>query len=368
MDKEKYKVDISSFSKERPLGISGILRVKNDAEFLDTCIESCIDALDELIIVYNGCTDNSTCIIAQKAKKYSSKIQSFEYEPYIFYNYLENDTFRSALKLPADSIHLFSTYSNYALSKVTYQYALIIDSDQIYFTEKLKKICNAYRNTAKQKINWMEKKANQFFNDLQKKKKTNTIWRHLLIRITSNYRTSYIIKEVINNKSLLSLSGINVFYKENWYVSLGGKDGQLIDGTMFPPFNGTHDHCIFKVSAETYYKPWFRAENPDNKRIIEILSGKGAIIDIGFFWFHLHANRKNKYKNNIDFFKKNSERFLSVQLFKDCHSEKLRTKYNAYFHSPFFEFLFCYFHDTQKNDIPWNMLSQFPVEKFTQTD
>lgn len=37
--------------------IAGIMRVKNEGSFVKDCIESCIDALDELIIVYNDCTD-----------------------------------------------------------------------------------------------------------------------------------------------------------------------------------------------------------------------------------------------------------------------------------------------------------------------
>ncbi len=53
----EFHVDISRLALDRTPGVSGILRVKNDAEFLEECIESCIPALDELIIVYNGCTD-----------------------------------------------------------------------------------------------------------------------------------------------------------------------------------------------------------------------------------------------------------------------------------------------------------------------
>lgn len=39
--------------------VAGIMRVKNDGMFIEKCIESCIDALDELIVVHNDCTDNS---------------------------------------------------------------------------------------------------------------------------------------------------------------------------------------------------------------------------------------------------------------------------------------------------------------------
>lgn len=54
--------------------VSGILRCKNDGMFIERCIESCIDALDELIIVYNDCSDNSEAEIKKMAVKYPDKI------------------------------------------------------------------------------------------------------------------------------------------------------------------------------------------------------------------------------------------------------------------------------------------------------
>ena len=51
--------------EELKRGVSGIMRVKNDAEFIKASVESCIDALDELIIVYNDCSDNSPQVIEE---------------------------------------------------------------------------------------------------------------------------------------------------------------------------------------------------------------------------------------------------------------------------------------------------------------
>ena len=52
-------------NKQRVLknGLSGIMRVKNEGRFLEACIDSCIEALDEIIIVYTGCTDNTEEIL-----------------------------------------------------------------------------------------------------------------------------------------------------------------------------------------------------------------------------------------------------------------------------------------------------------------
>lgn len=61
--------------------VAGIMRVKNEGTFVKNCVESCIDALDELIIVYNDCTDNSVEEIMKIATKYPGKIRYYEY-PY----------------------------------------------------------------------------------------------------------------------------------------------------------------------------------------------------------------------------------------------------------------------------------------------
>lgn len=79
-----FRVHPQNFTKDRPLGVSGFLRVKNDAEFLKASIESCLPALDELIIVYNDCSDDSPNIINSLAKQYPCKIKAFEYHPKIY--------------------------------------------------------------------------------------------------------------------------------------------------------------------------------------------------------------------------------------------------------------------------------------------
>ena len=79
MDKsEKYIVDLSSIHKHRIPGISGIMRVKDDGEFIEASVESCIEALDELVIVYNDCTDNSPEVIHRMGEKYPKKIKIYQ--------------------------------------------------------------------------------------------------------------------------------------------------------------------------------------------------------------------------------------------------------------------------------------------------
>ena len=126
--------------------VAGIMRVKNEGTFIHDCVESCIDALDELIVVYNDCTDKSEEEIKKMADKYPSKIRYYAYPYEIRAFNLSQKEFEEIKNYPEDNPHLFSAYSNFALSKVTADYALKIDADQVYFTNKLKEWCDFMRD------------------------------------------------------------------------------------------------------------------------------------------------------------------------------------------------------------------------------
>ena len=151
-DNSEYFVDLSLLTNERPIGVSGLLRVKNDAEFLALCVDSCIDALDELIIVYQECDDDSPQIIEQKRQQYPDKIRTYFYRPLVLSHNLTSEELHYVSTLDKTSIHLLSNYYNYTLSKASYRYAIKIDGDQVYFTDKLKSFCNAYRKEKIEKI------------------------------------------------------------------------------------------------------------------------------------------------------------------------------------------------------------------------
>ncbi|MFR8356037.1 MAG: hypothetical protein ACLVEJ_10515 [Parabacteroides sp.] len=64
----------------------------------------------------------------------------------VFSHDLSEEEYGYACSLPEDSIHLLSNYYNYTLSKATYRYAMKIDADQIYFPERMIRLCDAYRS------------------------------------------------------------------------------------------------------------------------------------------------------------------------------------------------------------------------------
>ncbi len=120
-------VDFSLFdSKLRNEGISGFMRLRNEAEFLAVSIDSWILYLDELIIVYNDCQDDTESIIQDYINKYPDKIKAFHYIPVVYpqgselYKHLPSDHFQSLVN-----------YYNFSLSKTTKKWAIKIDGDQV---------------------------------------------------------------------------------------------------------------------------------------------------------------------------------------------------------------------------------------------
>jgi len=121
---------LDSLVDHRSKGVSGLMRVRNEEKTLKQSIESVINSLDELVIIYHDCTDNSVSILKKLAQKYN-KICLYEYTlPVIPANtggYVEG----------FNPCHSLANYYNYGLSKCKYNWFLKIDADQIYFENEL---------------------------------------------------------------------------------------------------------------------------------------------------------------------------------------------------------------------------------------
>lgn len=318
---EDFYVDMSFLKKERPVGVSGLLRVKNDAEFLSTCIDSCIDALDELIICYQDCTDNAPDIIREKQSRYPDKIKVYYYAPLVYCWGLTEEETKYAFSLPESSIHKLCNYYNYTLSKATYRYALKIDSDQIYFADKLKRFCDAYRREDKVSYtlgDYVAKYYNFFYRCMVHV--FNLFYADLLSRIPSfrdfilNQYESYLLKEITNKKKSLSMSGINLGYEnEKWGI-------YFLYGF---PFNGETDHLIFQITEQTRYTTvtYYPVPMEEMKH--------GRVLHGGWFWYHLQGMRECADQNNrswVDFsiigesiFSFNSKTNNSITSFKNFY-------------------------------------------------
>ena len=124
---------------ERKDGLSGLMRTRNEASLLGPCIDSCIDALDELIVVCFDCTDNTLEVLEEKKRQYPDKLRVFEYNHKVLAFDLTQEEFEFAKTLSDDSPRLYCNLCNFGLSKARYKYLTKIDADQIYFADELKK-------------------------------------------------------------------------------------------------------------------------------------------------------------------------------------------------------------------------------------
>lgn len=133
-------VDFSRFqAQQRHNGLSGFMRLRNEAEFLAQSIESWLPLLDELVIVYNNCQDNTGEIAEKYAQQYPDKIKVFHYVPIVYPQGSENYK-----KLNSDDIHSLVNYYNFALSKTTKTWAIKIDGDLILSQEKITQLQQYY--------------------------------------------------------------------------------------------------------------------------------------------------------------------------------------------------------------------------------
>ncbi|PAF46353.1 hypothetical protein BKH46_07745 [Helicobacter sp. 12S02634-8] len=137
--------EIQELDKTRPLGLSGHLRAKNEAATIGLAIETCLPALDELIITAQPSCDDTYEICLQKAQKYPDKIKLFYYTPEVVPVPYSHCAKKGAAIQNSNqfSIHNFAHYNNFGLTKISYKYYVKIDADQIYFTQKFQELKEA---------------------------------------------------------------------------------------------------------------------------------------------------------------------------------------------------------------------------------
>ena len=126
-------------SKKKP-GVSAILRLRNEEDYLEQALSSILPFFDEFVIVYNQCTDRTPEIVEKFAIKEPQRVKAFHYLPEVFPQGSEMQR-----KLPADHVNSLVHYCNFALSKATHQVCAKWDGDMIAAPEPLKQIMDRLR-------------------------------------------------------------------------------------------------------------------------------------------------------------------------------------------------------------------------------
>lgn len=285
---------------QRKQGVSGLMRVRNDAAFIERCVESCIRAIDELVIVCNDCTDGSEKEIERMRRRYPDKIKVYPYPYHVLGSNLTREEYELAKALPDDDPHLLCNYYNFALSKATFKYAIKIDADQLYFSDELSRWCDYCRSGERNRLSAKVITGAAFQRYLSiyrmlclKLGKRLPLMPAVLVRMFAGCYDAYALYLFERSKACLSFSGLNVWESgEDTYVTLGDTSGAV---NLLPPFNGEGDHVIFEITPATCYKkfdmPYYNTARTTSYSLIEEFAHPYRIMFMGYLWTHIASMR-----------------------------------------------------------------------------
>lgn len=307
-------MNVEEIRKLRP-GLSGLMRAKNEARFIGACIDSVVEALDELIVVYNDCTDQTEAVLRSKVKQYGDKIKIYPFNHNVLVANLTKEQYEYAVSLPEDSPRLHCTQCNYALDHASYQYAVKIDPDQIYFTDEVKKWREICRGK-KIKINVVQIVLAECFRlwfslyrrmSLKRGRVCDFLMPDWLVRTFGKFYIDYGCSLLQKGKISVAWSGINVFIEdEKIFIPYDFRN-------VHPPYNGEGDLVLFKINSMTRYGRYMIPG--DKTRVLEYFNNPYPMCFAGAMWFHLHANRDYCAANVSQMRRENPELFVCADEF-----------------------------------------------------
>ena len=275
-----YEEDFLRLDQERPLGLTGHLRAKNEALSVGQCIESCIDFLDELIITYNDSEDETAEIIQKYTDKYPDKIRAYHYKPEVmpYTYYVRYKDLSKTKKFPnSNSVHNAANYYNFGYTKTSYRYYVKIDADQIYFTDKIlnikKALCNPW-------INCISKNMPNLFGRILKKI-IKTL--HIDSFMYSKNILLFIKLLSFNKNTSFVLGGVNLF-AHNGEFTIPIKSN-IPWSCFFNGIGGDTAIWIPRSSSRCYI---------DQTHLFETILLPSTYYQVGICWIHL-----NPIKNKV---------------------------------------------------------------------
>lgn len=110
----------------RTPGISAFMRIRNGADFLEATIESHIAHFDEIVAVYNQCTDATPDILMRLRQRHGERLRVVHYADRVF-----PPGSAGHAETPPQSPHSLVNYYNVALSLTRYTIATKLDDDHL---------------------------------------------------------------------------------------------------------------------------------------------------------------------------------------------------------------------------------------------
>lgn len=317
---ELREKDFSSLKK----GLSGVMRVHNEERLIEACIDSCINSLDELIVVCFDCTDGTESILERKKAQYPDKLRVFQYNRRVLSFNLTKEEHELALSLPDDDERLYCNLCNFGLAQVRYQFATKIDTDQNYFEDEIKKwrdICAGVTGAERKLSHIIGWAFTQYFSIYRRvsamvgKPLTWMIPEWLVMACKRSY-LDFAAYQLQLGKVSIALSGVNVFKDGEWYIPFDMTN-------IHPPFNGEGDTVIFKMSDRTFFTRTHSEKV--TLSVTEKFTNPYRMMFSGPVWFHQHANRYqcwDKVKKEKD---RNPDAFVPINdFFKMSYSDILK--------------------------------------------
>ncbi len=122
--------------KQREVGISAMLRIKNEGSKITECLNSIIDIFDELVVVNNASTDDTlqkvNSYLEGLSKKERSKVKL------IYYPFNISRCGREHYDTDENSVHSLVYYYNWCISNCRYSYVAKWDGEMYFIKDKKK--------------------------------------------------------------------------------------------------------------------------------------------------------------------------------------------------------------------------------------
>ncbi len=115
---------------DRRPGISAFMRIRDGAYSLEAAIRSHIGHYDEIVAVYNRCTDETPTILERLRHEFGPKLSVFHYLPSVFPP--GSDGHKTTAP---DHPQSLVNYYNFALSRTRYAHATKLDDDHVAMGE-----------------------------------------------------------------------------------------------------------------------------------------------------------------------------------------------------------------------------------------
>lgn len=206
-----FNFNLSPSGKKQ--GISALLRVKNEEEKIYHCLASIYEIFDEIVFVDNGSEDDTLEVVG----KFKNETDEAGKIKIYFYPFRQARFGPEHGKTTEDSVHSFTYYSNWSLSKCSFNYVCKWDGDMVL------------RKDGREAFS-------RFLRQIQKGKKMcwviygQTLYRDL-------QHTYFLGKREINGEIRVFPNGLNPrFYKVSLYELLKSdpllEEGKF-DGVLF---------------------------------------------------------------------------------------------------------------------------------------